>query len=95
VDSWGRRRLYNAMSDPQVSQVTLADMNQQQLDLAKKKLSGMQGAEKLEVTPLDLNDTAAASRLMAGFDAVSRRFLTGPLARASARQLRPKSLWLT
>jgi lysine 6-dehydrogenase len=66
----GPAAAYNAMSDPQVSQVTLADMSQQQLDLAKKKLSGMKGAEKLEVTVLDLNDTAAAGRLMAGFDAV-------------------------
>ena len=66
----GPAAAYNAMSDPQVSQVTLADMSQPQLDLAKKKLSSMKGAEKLATTVLDLNDQAASTRLMAGFDAI-------------------------
>ena len=66
----GPAAAYNAMSDPQVSQVTLADMSQTQLDLAKKKLSSMKGAEKLATTVLDLNDQAASTRLMAGFDAI-------------------------
>jgi lysine 6-dehydrogenase len=67
----GPAAAYNAMSDPQVSQVTLADMSQPQLDLAKKKLSSMKGAEKLATTVLDLNDQAASTRLMAGFDAIA------------------------
>jgi lysine 6-dehydrogenase len=66
----GPAAAYNAMSDPQVSQVTLADMSQPQLDLARKKLSSMKGAEKLATTVLDLNDPAASTRLMAGFDAI-------------------------
>lgn len=66
----GPAAAYNAMSDPQVSQVTLADLSQQQLDLAKKKLSGMQGAEKLQFMVVNLRDTAGAGQLMAGFDAV-------------------------
>jgi len=67
----GPAAAYNAMSDPQVSQVTLADVSQQQLEVARKKLSRMKGAEKLTTTVLDLSDRAAASRLMAGFDAIA------------------------
>lgn len=66
----GPAAAYNAMSDPQVSQVTLADMSQPQLEAARKKLSGMKGGEKLATAVLDLNDQAAAARLMTGFDAI-------------------------
>jgi len=43
----GPAAAYNAMSDPQVTQVTLCDKSQSQLDLARDKLSGKPGAEKL------------------------------------------------
>ncbi len=66
----GPAAAYNALSDPQVSQVTLADMSQPQLEAARKKLAGMKGGEKLATAVLDLNDQAAASKLMAGFDAI-------------------------
>ena len=66
----GPAAAYNALSDPQVSQVTLADMSLPQLEAARKKLSGMKGGEKLATAVLDLNDQAAASKLMAGFDAI-------------------------
>jgi lysine 6-dehydrogenase len=56
--------------DPAVSQVTLCDMDQQQLDAAQAKLESMEGAEKLSAVMLDLNDQEAASKLMADHDAI-------------------------
>jgi lysine 6-dehydrogenase len=58
------------MLDPAVSQVTLCDMNQQQLDAAQAKLESMEGSEKLSAVVLDFNDREAASKLMADFDAI-------------------------
>jgi lysine 6-dehydrogenase len=66
----GPAAAFNAMSDPQVSQVTLCDMSQRQLDAARAKLRRLDGHEKLATTRLDLSDGAAASRLMASFDAI-------------------------
>jgi lysine 6-dehydrogenase len=66
----GPAAAFNAMADPEVSQVTLCDASQPQLQAAKAKLSRLAGSEKLTVALLDLNDQAAASRLLAGFDAV-------------------------
>jgi lysine 6-dehydrogenase len=66
----GPAAAFNAMSDPKMSQVTLCDMNQQQLDAAREKLEGMEGGEKLTTVALDLNDQAAASQMMAGYDAI-------------------------
>ncbi len=65
----GPAAAFNAMSDPDVSQVTLCDMNQQQLDAAQAKLAGMEGSEKLSTVALDLRNREAASKLMADFDA--------------------------
>ena len=66
----GPAAAFNAMLDPAVSQVTLCDMNQQQLDAAQAKLTSMEGGEKLCAVVLDLNDQEAASKLMADFDAI-------------------------
>lgn len=66
----GPAAAFNALSDPQVSQVTLCDMNQQQLDAARAKLTGMEGGQKLATVLLDFNDQAATSRVMADFDVV-------------------------
>ena len=66
----GPAAAFNAMSDPDVSQVTLCDMNQGQLDAAQAKLASLEGGEKLTAVTLDLNDQAAAGQLMAGYDAV-------------------------
>jgi lysine 6-dehydrogenase len=66
----GPAAAFNAMSDPAVSQVTLCDMNQQQLDAAQAKLANIKGAEKLCTVLLDLHDREAASKLMADFDAI-------------------------
>ena len=65
----GPAAAFNAISDPDVSQVTVCDLNQQQLDACASKLAGLKGADKLSTTLLDLNDQAAAIELMASFDA--------------------------
>ncbi len=66
----GPAAAYNAMLEPDVSQVTLCDVSQRQLDAAKAKLAPMKGVEKLSTVALDLNDQAAATQLMTGFDVV-------------------------
>jgi lysine 6-dehydrogenase len=58
------------MLDPQVSLVTLCDASQAQLEAAHNKLRSMPGGEKLTTVLLDLADQAAASRLVADYDAV-------------------------
>ena len=64
----GPAAAFNAMSDPEVSQVVVCDLSQQQLDACTRKLAGMKGSEKLSTIVLDLCDQAAAAELMAGFD---------------------------
>jgi len=66
----GPAAAYNAMCDPQVSQVVLCDKSQSQLALAKGKLARKRGAEKLSTAVLDLRDQATAVQLISGFDAV-------------------------
>jgi lysine 6-dehydrogenase len=66
----GPAAAYNAASDPEVSGVTLCDLNRQQLNAAHAKLQGLADGDKLTTVALDLRDRAAASRLMADFDAV-------------------------
>jgi lysine 6-dehydrogenase len=65
----GPAATFNAVCDPDVSRVVICDLNQRQLDACVSKLAGMKGIEKLSTMLLDLNDQAAASRLMADFDA--------------------------
>lgn len=66
----GPAAAFNAMTDPEVSQVILCDMNQDQLQAAVEKLQRKAGAEKLGVVRLDLSQQAAAQELMANFDAI-------------------------
>ncbi len=66
----GPAAAYNAMSDPDVSQVTLYDMNQEQLDAAMAKLAGLKGSEKLTTVALSLTDQEATTKVMKEFDAV-------------------------
>ena len=66
----GPAAAFNAMSDPDVSRVTLCDIDQRQLDTAEAKLKRMEGGEKLSTVALDLTDRQAATRLMADFDAI-------------------------
>jgi lysine 6-dehydrogenase len=66
----GPAAAFNAMSAPDVSRVTLCDIDQRQLDAAQAKLRSMDGSEKLTTFALDLGDQMAATRLMADFDAI-------------------------
>jgi len=66
----GPAAAFNAMSDPEVSGVTLCDADQRQLEAAETKLAVLEGGDKLSTLTLDLNDQLAASRLMAEFDSV-------------------------
>lgn len=66
----GPAAAYNAMTDPDVEQVTLCDLDPQQLDQAQHKLRKLDGAEKVTAVALDLNDCDAATHLMAGYDAI-------------------------
>jgi lysine 6-dehydrogenase len=64
----GPAAAYNAMVDPDVTQVTLSDRSRPQLDAALARLSKMQGHHKLQTVRLDLGDQVATRQLMAGFD---------------------------
>ena len=55
----GPAAAFNALSDPQVSEVCLCDLSAAQLELARRKLAGKPGADKLTTAMLDLNDKAA------------------------------------
>jgi saccharopine dehydrogenase-like NADP-dependent oxidoreductase len=66
----GPASAYNAMSDPDVSHVTLCDINRKQLDAAQAKLADMEGGEKLSIVQLDVSDQTATVNLMAEHDAV-------------------------
>ncbi len=74
----GPAAAFNAMSDTDVSRVTLCDVDQRQLNAAQAKLRSMDGGEKLTTVALDLKDQVAATRLMADCDAV-----VGALSRAA------------
>jgi len=66
----GPAAAFNAMSDPDVSEVVLCDRDQGQLDIAQRRLRGLEGAEKLSTVALDLSDLPVESSLMAGFDGI-------------------------
>jgi saccharopine dehydrogenase-like NADP-dependent oxidoreductase len=66
----GPAAAFNALSDPEVSQVIICDLDQGQLEASLKKLKDKPGAHKLGVIRLDLNNHEAAAQLMANFDAV-------------------------
>ncbi len=66
----GPASAFNAMSDPEVSQVTICDLSRQALDQAGQQLAALPGSEKLTTVRLNLTDQAAAKELMAQFDAI-------------------------
>ena len=66
----GPAAAYNAFSDPQVTQVTIADINQEQLNSCAAVLQGKPGAEKAKFVRCDLTDLDSTAQLMAGFNAV-------------------------
>ena len=66
----GPAAAFNAMCDPDVTAVTLADRDAAQLDLARARLDGKPGMDKLTTTQLDLADFDAATALMAQHDVI-------------------------
>lgn len=64
----GPAAAYNAMIDPGVNRVVVADVSQEQLDLAASKLRDKPGHEKLSFVPLDLSDLDAVAALLRDFD---------------------------
>jgi lysine 6-dehydrogenase len=65
----GPAAAFNAMIDPAVTGVTIADSSRAQLNSCAAMLQNKAGADKLTFTQLDLNDLAVAANLMADFDA--------------------------
>jgi lysine 6-dehydrogenase len=66
----GPAAAFNAMSDPEVSGVTLCDVDRRQLETAEAKLRSLDGGEKLSTVALDLRDQPAITRLMADFECI-------------------------
>jgi len=66
----GPAAAYNAFSDPSVEQVTIADINQEQLNSCAAFLRDKSGASKVNFVLANLADVEATAHLMAGFDAV-------------------------
>lgn len=66
----GPAAAYNAMSDPDVSRVTMADMSGEQLEAAHAQLAHKTGRSKLTLLLLDLNDWRATVDLMANHDVI-------------------------
>jgi lysine 6-dehydrogenase len=64
----GPAAAFNALADPNVAQVVVSDRDQRQLDACARKLATLPGAEKLTTALLDLDDQAAAVKMMANFD---------------------------
>lgn len=65
----GPAAAFNAMSDPDVSQVVLCDLDRAQLDAARARLAGLDGGEKLATQTVDLTDRRAAVQALAGSEA--------------------------
>ncbi|MEO5930083.1 MAG: saccharopine dehydrogenase C-terminal domain-containing protein [Candidatus Kapaibacterium sp.] len=66
----GPAAAYNAMSDPGVATVTLADIDAAQLNAALRKLAPLPGGDKIAIEQLDLSDRDAAIRLFSAHDVV-------------------------
>lgn len=66
----GPAAAYNALNDPEVSEVALCDVDAARLDAAAAALRAVTNAGRLRTVRLDLADRAAAAALFAEFDAV-------------------------
>ena len=66
----GPAAVYNAMSDHDVTMVTLCDLDGEALAAAKAKLPALPGGDKVDTVQLNLTDEVAAAELMAGYDAI-------------------------
>lgn len=64
----GPAAAFNAMSDPDVTKVTLCDAEKQRLMAARKTLATMAGSEKLSTLLLDVRDPVSTARAMAECD---------------------------
>lgn len=66
----GPAAAYNALLDPEVEQVTLADMREDQLAQAQAKLARIADTSKLCIRQVDLNDRHTAAAAIAAVDVV-------------------------
>jgi saccharopine dehydrogenase-like NADP-dependent oxidoreductase len=66
----GPAAAYNAMTEPGVTEVCLADRMPQALAAARHALADKPGAEKLRTASIDVADLAATRKLIAGYDVV-------------------------
>ena len=84
----GPAAAFNAMSDPTVKTVTLADMDPTQLETARARLAALPGGEKVRTVTLDLRNQEQAIAVMAAADAVVAAIpsVTIPLGVAAAAE---------
>lgn len=66
----GPMAAYNAIHDPDVTTVSLADLSQDQLDAAARKLAPFDARQKLRTVRIDLNDRANATDLLRDHDVI-------------------------
>ncbi|MBX3001260.1 MAG: saccharopine dehydrogenase NADP-binding domain-containing protein [Caldilineaceae bacterium] len=66
----GPMAAFNAIEDPDVTAVTLADVSQDQLDAAVRKLGPFDPDQKLQTVRVDLSDRADAADLLRGHNVV-------------------------
>lgn len=66
----GPAAAYNALQDPAVLRVTLADASFAQLEAAQAKLARLPGSERLALQVVDLNHWNATTRLIRAYDVV-------------------------
>ena len=59
---------YNLMSDQEVSQVTICDLDQTKLDTALSQLSSIKGSDKVDSAVIDLTDKAASIKKISEYD---------------------------
>jgi lysine 6-dehydrogenase len=93
----GPAAAFNALSDPDVSQVTVCDVSETQLEACQHKLANKAGAHKLTLECLDLNDQATTVKLMSGYDAIVAALpsVASPLGMRAAIQARVPLVDLT
>ncbi len=66
----GPAAAYNAMTDPEVTEVTVCDMSQVQLAGCRTMLEGKPGADKVSYQQLNLTERSGAVNMMAKHDAI-------------------------
>jgi lysine 6-dehydrogenase len=66
----GPMAAFNAISDPDVTTVTLADLSRDQLNAAARKLAPSDAYQKLRTVRIDLNDRVKATDLLRDHDVI-------------------------